>query len=79
MKYRKLGNSGLSVSNLILGTMGFGTETPEEESFAILDAFLDAGGNMIDTSDVYGRRVGRTSRSLAGKPPGQNESPRCRD
>ena len=40
MKYRKLGNSGLSVSNLILGTMGFGTETPEEEAFAILDAFL---------------------------------------
>jgi aryl-alcohol dehydrogenase-like predicted oxidoreductase len=47
MKYNKLGNSGLSVSNLILGTMSFGTETPEEEAFAILDAFLEAGGNMI--------------------------------
>jgi len=55
MKYRKLGNSGLSVSNLILGTMGFGTETPEQEAFAILDAYLEAGGNMIDTSDVYGK------------------------
>ncbi|AGB73118.1 MULTISPECIES: aldo/keto reductase [Rhizobium] len=54
MKYRKLGNSGASVSNLILGTMGFGTETPEKEAFAILDAYLDAGGNMIDTADVYG-------------------------
>lgn len=55
MKYRKLGNSGLSVSNLILGTMGFGTETDEAESFAILDAFFEAGGNGIDTSDVYGK------------------------
>jgi aryl-alcohol dehydrogenase-like predicted oxidoreductase len=55
MKYRKLGHSGLSVSNLILGTMGFGTETPEKEAFTILDAFLEAGGNTIDTSDVYGK------------------------
>jgi aryl-alcohol dehydrogenase-like predicted oxidoreductase len=64
MKYRKLGNSGLSVSNLILGTMGFGTETPEEEAFAILDAFLEAGGNMIDTADVYG---GGASEELLGR------------
>jgi aryl-alcohol dehydrogenase-like predicted oxidoreductase len=64
MKYRKLGNSGLSVSNLILGTMGFGTETPDEEAFTILDAFLDAGGNMIDTADVYG---GGASEELLGR------------
>src|SRR3954464_6849474 len=64
MKYRKLGNSGLSVSNLILGTMGFGTETPEQEAFAILDAFLEAGGNMIDTADVYG---GGASEELLGR------------
>jgi aryl-alcohol dehydrogenase-like predicted oxidoreductase len=55
MKYRKLGHTGLSVSNLILGTMGFGSETPEKDAFEILDAFFDAGGNMIDTSDVYGK------------------------
>lgn len=54
MKYRTLGSSGLSVSNLILGTMGLGTETPEDEAFAILDAFMAAGGNMLDTADVYG-------------------------
>ncbi|WP_324699983.1 aldo/keto reductase [Novosphingobium sp. RL4] len=64
MKYRKLGNSGLSASNLILGTMGFGTETPEDEAFAILDAFLEAGGNMIDTADVYG---GGASEELLGR------------
>ncbi|MET0745030.1 MAG: aldo/keto reductase, partial [Microvirga sp.] len=64
MKYRKLGSSGLSVSNLTLGTMGFGTETPENEAFAILDAFVDAGGNMIDTADVYG---GGASEELLGR------------
>ena len=70
MKYRKLGNSGLSVSDLILGTMGFGTETEENAAFAILDAFVEAGGNMLDTADVYGKGASeellgrwRTSRS----------------
>jgi aryl-alcohol dehydrogenase-like predicted oxidoreductase len=54
MKYRALANTGTSVSNLALGTMGFGTETNEEDAFAVLDAFIDAGGNLIDTSNVYG-------------------------
>lgn len=54
MQQRKLGNSGVSVSNLALGTMGFGTETPEAEAFAIIDAYVEAGGNMLDTADVYG-------------------------
>lgn len=64
MKYCTLGKSGLSVSNLTLGTMGLGTETPEKESFAILDAYVDAGGKMIDTADVYG---GGASEELLGK------------
>ncbi|MFF7331394.1 aldo/keto reductase [Streptomyces sp. NPDC008150] len=54
MEYRRLGTSGTLVSNLALGTMNFGTpETPEEEAFAQMDAFLDAGGNLLDTADVY--------------------------
>jgi aryl-alcohol dehydrogenase (NADP+) len=54
MEYRQLGDSGILISNLALGTMNFGTrETPEAEAFAQLDAFLDAGGNLIDTADVY--------------------------
>ena len=64
MKYRTLGHSGLSVSALALGTMGFGTETPEDEAFAIIDAYLDAGGNMLDTADVYG---GGKSEELIGR------------
>jgi aryl-alcohol dehydrogenase-like predicted oxidoreductase len=52
--YRNLGNSGTLVSNLALGTMNFGTDaTPENEAFAQLDAFIEAGGNLIDTADVY--------------------------
>lgn len=53
MKYRKLGNSGTAVSELALGTMYFADETSEKEAFAILDGFTEAGGNLIDTSNVY--------------------------
>jgi aryl-alcohol dehydrogenase-like predicted oxidoreductase len=54
MKYRTLGNSGTSVATLALGTMGFGSESSEDDSFAVLDAFLEAGGKILDTSDRYG-------------------------
>jgi aryl-alcohol dehydrogenase-like predicted oxidoreductase len=54
VKYRTLPGTGTTVSNLALGTMGFGTETDEAEAFAILDRFVDADGNLIDTSNVYG-------------------------
>jgi aryl-alcohol dehydrogenase-like predicted oxidoreductase len=54
MKHRTLTGTGISVSNLALGTMGFGTETEESEAFAILDGFVEADGNLLDTSNVYG-------------------------
>ena len=50
---RPLGDSGLSVAPLALGGNVFGWTADEQASFAILDAFVDAGGNMIDTADVY--------------------------
>jgi aryl-alcohol dehydrogenase-like predicted oxidoreductase len=53
MEYRLLGHSGLIVSRLCLGTMTFGHEADREESFRQLDAFVEAGGNFIDTADVY--------------------------
>ena len=53
MEYRYLGRSGLRVSELCLGTMTLGRETSEEDSFKILDRFVEAGGNFIDTADVY--------------------------
>lgn len=53
MDYRKLGNSGTSVSHLALGTMTFGAEADEKASHAILADYADAGGNLIDTADVY--------------------------
>jgi aryl-alcohol dehydrogenase-like predicted oxidoreductase len=54
MTYRHLGRSGLLVSQVGLGTMGFGYLTDEATSVAILDAALDAGINLVDTADVYG-------------------------
>jgi aryl-alcohol dehydrogenase-like predicted oxidoreductase len=54
MKYRNLPGTGISVSNLAFGSMGFGTETDEDEAFAILDRFVAAGGNLVDTANVYG-------------------------
>lgn len=53
MKYRILGNTGLKVSELCLGTMTFGKQADEHTSFAILDKAVNAGVNFIDTADVY--------------------------
>jgi aryl-alcohol dehydrogenase-like predicted oxidoreductase len=55
MNYGKLGRTGLKVSELCLGTMQFGWTADEATSFAVLDAFVAAGGNFIDTADVYSR------------------------
>jgi aryl-alcohol dehydrogenase-like predicted oxidoreductase len=54
MEYRTLGRSGCAVSTLALGTMTFGVESDEATSHAQLDAFVEAGGTLIDTADVYG-------------------------
>jgi aryl-alcohol dehydrogenase-like predicted oxidoreductase len=59
MKYAYLGKSGLKVSKLCLGTMNFGPETDEKESFRIMDAALDAGVNFFDTANVYGGQGNR--------------------
>lgn len=57
MKYKLLGRSGLKVSELCLGTMGFGTEggwgADRATSFDILDTYADAGGNFLDTANIY--------------------------
>ena len=54
MKLRSLGRSGLRVSRLGLGTMTWGRDTDEHEAANQLRAYLDAGGNLIDTAAVYG-------------------------
>lgn len=64
MLNRKLGNTGISVSKIALGTMYFGSETPEADAFAILDAYVEAGGNLVDTADVY---VGGVSEQIVGR------------
>ncbi len=68
MKYKLLGRSGLKVSALCLGTMGFGTEAgwgaDSATSFALMDAFANAGGNFIDTANIY--KLG-TSEKIIGE------------
>jgi aryl-alcohol dehydrogenase-like predicted oxidoreductase len=53
MKFTTLGNSGAAVSTLALGTMTFGSEADEKASGDILTAYVEGGGNFIDTADVY--------------------------
>lgn len=55
MEYRKLGNTGLKVSELCLGTMTFLWTSDEPTSFRVLSTFSAAGGNFLDTADVYSR------------------------
>ncbi len=64
MELRPLGRTGVRVTEACLGAMTFGRETPELESNAILDRYLDAGGNFIDTANVYNRG---TSEEILGR------------
>ena len=71
MNNRKLGNSGLEVSPLCFGGNVFGWTADEGTSFKLLDAFVDAGFNFIDTADVYSRwapgHQGGESETILGK------------
>ncbi len=57
MEYKQLGAAGVKVSRICLGTMTFGREADEEMSHKILDRFVELGGNLIDTADVYSTGV----------------------
>jgi aryl-alcohol dehydrogenase-like predicted oxidoreductase len=71
MTRRKLGNSGLEIAPLALGGNVFGWTIDEATSFRVLDAFVDAGFNLIDTADVYSRwapgNQGGESETILGK------------
>lgn len=66
MEQRRLGPTGVRVSELCLGTMTFGNEADEATSTAIVDRFLEAGGNFVDTANVYSAGVSEeiTGRAL---------------
>ncbi len=70
MRYRLLGHSGCAVSELCLGTMTFGAETDEPGSHEQLDRFVEAGGTLVDTADVYSAGVSEEiiGRWLAARP-----------
>jgi aryl-alcohol dehydrogenase-like predicted oxidoreductase len=58
MDYVHLGRTGLLVSKLCLGTMNFGPQTTEPDSYAIMDKALETGVNFFDTANVYGWKKG---------------------
>ena len=71
MQLRPLGRSGLHVAPLAFGGNVFGWTADEATSFSLLDAFVDAGFNLVDTADVYSRWVpghaGGESETVIGK------------
>ena len=62
LSYRTLGRTGVKVSPLVLGTDNFANPTPEDEAARLIDAALDAGINLIDTSNSY--RTGESERII---------------
>ena len=70
MEYRTLGRSGCVVSTYALGTMTFGAETDQAGAHAQLDRFVESGGSLVDTADVYSRGVSEEiiGRWLADRP-----------
>ena len=79
MEYTHLGRSGLTVSRLCLGTMNFGPQTAESDSFAIMDAARDRGINFFDTANGYGGELGRgATETILGKWFAQGEGRRER-
>jgi aryl-alcohol dehydrogenase-like predicted oxidoreductase len=80
MEYRRLGNSGLKVSELCLGTMQFGWTADEATSFQVLNAAAEAGLNFIDTADIYSRwaegNPGGVAETIIGKWLSQGVIPR---
>lgn len=58
MRYRRLGRTALQVSELCLGTMNFGPQTSEDDSWAVMDRALELGINFFDTANRYGGHLG---------------------
>ncbi len=73
MEYRSLGRTGVQVSELCLGCMMFGGRTEDEASADIIDRFIDAGGNFLDTANVYTRGRSEEATGKALKRNGKRE------
>jgi len=70
IKTRQLGTGGPTVSELCLGTGGFGTAVPRDTAWAIMDRFVEAGGTFFDTAHVYAAWLpdgaGASERTIGG-------------
>ena len=81
MQMRPLGGTGFSIAPLVLGGNVFGWTADERTSFALLDAFVDAGLNAIDTADSYSTwapgNAGGESETVIGRWLARKGSQRC--
>jgi hypothetical protein len=68
MLHRKLGNTGIAVSKIALGTMYFGSETSEEDAFAILDTFVEAALEKVSAPQSGGYPYGAFGEGQRGRP-----------
>ena len=79
MLYAEINHTNLRASKLVLGTDTFGTQVSEQDAFALLDCYVGAGGNMIDTASVYADWLGK-GKSISEKTIGKWLVSRgCRD
>lgn len=71
MELKQFGATGLRVSPICLGTMQFGWTATEDASFAVMDAFVAAGGNFLDSADIYSnwapKHAGGESEEIIGR------------
>ena len=65
MDYRRLGRTGLKDAPLCLGTMQWGWSADEAAAFQVMDAYVEAGGNFIDSADIYCRYQRLAGRDVA--------------
>jgi len=75
MEYRYLGRTGIRVSPICLGTMTYGTTTPEEDACQMLETAVDAGVNLIDTANIYNHGLSETvvGKAIAKLAPGTRD------
>ncbi|MBR5152303.1 MAG: aldo/keto reductase [Clostridia bacterium] len=70
MRYQRCKHTELMLSNVVLGTDGFGSSVEQERAYALLDAYTDAGGNALDTAECYSKWIpggDHASENLLGK------------
>lgn len=70
MKYKKLQNTEINASSIVLGTDYYGTAVPKDLSFDLMNAYIESGGNVLDTARIYG--TGASEKTIGEYMKGRN-------